>query len=384
MGRRGMLVGVKSIRLSFQYKGVQCRENIKLEPTKSNMKYVERLKAEVERKIAIGTFSYSDYFPDSKTKTALLFGDKVLLLTVKDGLQRYIASNSRNLAPSTLREYESSQRMIVKGFGDKLVATLATSDVREWINSLTCSNKRINNMLVPLRGMFKDLYVDGIIERDPMDRIRNLSISKHEPEPFTQDELTRIVALLPDCIARMVMFASWTGLRTGELFALTWQDIDLTRRTCRINKSITRGELKSSPKTDASFREVDLLPVTLDILTQQKPHSFLANKQIWLQEDGTPFTVDKQFREKVWVFALKKAGIQYRPPYQLRHTYASTMLSAGANPMWVAKQMGHADWGMIRKIYGKWIPQGFSEADRMAEKLGQKSEVSADSQHVKN
>ncbi len=44
--------------------------------------------------------------------------------------------------------------------------------------------------------------------------------------------------------------------------------------------------------------------------------------------------------------------------------------------MWVAKQMGHADWGMIRKVYGKWIPQESSEVDRMATILGQNSTTS--------
>lgn len=47
----------------------------------------------------------------------------------------------------------------------------------------------------------------------------------------------------------------------------------------------------------------------------------------------------------------------YRNPYQTQHTYASMMLSAGENPLWVAQQMGHKDWGMIRKRYGGWIPE---------------------------
>jgi len=371
MGAKGIEMGVKSMRIMFQYKGMQCRETLKLEPTKANIKYAERMRAEIERRIGMGTFSYSEYFPDSKTKYAKLFGNQTSAMTIAEALTRYIASIARTLAPSTLREYESSKRMIIKVIGDKGVTKISTLELREWLASLECSNKRINNMLVPLRGMFKDLYADSVVERDPLDRIKNLAITKHEPEPFTQDEIARITAVLPDCIANMVSFASWTGLRTGELFALTWQDIDFTRKTCRVNKSMTRGELKLSPKTDASRRDVDLLPAALDALTKQKQYSFMANKQIWLQEDGTPFTVDKQFREQSWIFALKKAGVQYRPPYQLRHTYASTMLSEDANPMWVAKQMGHADWGMIRKVYGKWIPQGFSEVERMAEKLGQ-------------
>lgn len=49
-------------------------------------------------------------------------------------------------------------------------------------------------------------------------------------------------------------------------------------------------------------------------------------------------------------------------PYQTRHTYASMMLSAGEHPMWVAKQMGHADWTMIARVYGRWMP----DADKLA------------------
>lgn len=43
-------------------------------------------------------------------------------------------------------------------------------------------------------------------------------------------------------------------------------------------------------------------------------------------------------------------------PYQTRHNYASMMLSSGEHPMWVSQQMGHADWTMIARRYGKWMP----------------------------
>ncbi|MDF5919893.1 hypothetical protein P4133_10895 [Pseudomonas aeruginosa] len=56
------------------------------------------------------------------------------------------------------------------------------------------------------------------------------------------------------------------------------------------------------------------------------------------------------------MYALKKAGVRYRRPYQTRHTYASMMLSAGEHPMWVAQQMGHSDWTAIARIYGRWMP----------------------------
>lgn len=55
---------------------------------------------------------------------------------------------------------------------------------------------------------------------------------------------------------------------------------------------------------------------------------------------------------KHWQSVLRKAGVRYRNFYQTRHTYASLLLSAGENPMGMASQMGHADWGMIRKGSG--------------------------------
>lgn len=71
-------------------------------------------------------------------------------------------------------------------------------------------------------------------------------------------------------------------------------------------------------------------------------------------------------RKTLWAHALKRAEVRYRNPYQTRHTYASMMLSAGEHPMWVAQQMGHADWGMIRRIYGKWIPDADTQAGSRA------------------
>lgn len=78
--------------------------------------------------------------------------------------------------------------------------------------------------------------------------------------------------------------------------------------------------------------------------------------------------------QRIWVTALKRASVRYRRPYQTRHTYASMMLSAGEQPMWVAKQMGHKDWAMIIRVYGKWMPSadpdaGGKAADLFGEKL---------------
>jgi len=375
MGSIGIRSNKQSISLSFQYRGMQCRETLKLEPTKANLKYAERLKSEIDRKITLGTFNYVDYFKHSKTKTAKLFINQVSHLTVEDAMKRYIASIHRNLASTTHREYLSSMKQINQALGGLNIEQVTATVIREWMNTLECSHKRINNMLVPLRGMFKDLFDEEMIDKNPMERVRNLKVDRHDPDPFSQAELSRILDNVEPISANLIQFAAWTGLRTGELFALTWGDIDLVEGLCRVNKTISRGVLKNSPKTTSGFRTVELLPKAREALVQQKQFSYLAGEHVFLQHDTMQaFTTDDQLRKRVWLKAMRKSGVAYRPPYQLRHTYASTMLSAGANPMWVASQMGHADWGMIRKIYGKWVQQETSEATRMANIFSEKNE----------
>jgi integrase len=95
----------------------------------------------------------------------------------------------------------------------------------------------------------------------------------------------------------------------------------------------------------------------MEALESQKALTFSRGGQVFVNpRTDKPWETDGQIRKTAWALALKRAGVRYRYPYQTRHTYASTMLSAGENPLWVAQQMGHRDWGMIHKIYGRWIP----------------------------
>ncbi len=75
---------------------------------------------------------------------------------------------------------------------------------------------------------------------------------------------------------------------------------------------------------------------------------------------------DQQLRKGFWERILRRADVRYRYPNQMRHTYASTMLSAGENPPWIASQMGHRDWGMIRRTYARWVPSADPHAGSRA------------------
>lgn len=70
---------------------------------------------------------------------------------------------------------------------------------------------------------------------------------------------------------------------------------------------------------------------------------------------GDHFTVDSI--RHMWDAAIKRAGLRHRKSYQSRHTYACWSLTAGANPAFIANQMGHADAQMVFQVYGKWMSE---------------------------
>jgi len=86
-------------------------------------------------------------------------------------------------------------------------------------------------------------------------------------------------------------------------------------------------------------------------------------KEIYRQFNGEFFFCSQNgkrirsnnLRQRVWIPALIKAGIDYREMKQTRHSFATNALSCGENPLWIAKFMGHRNTDMIIKVYSKYI-----------------------------
>jgi len=151
-------------------------------------------------------------------------------------------------------------------------------------------------------------------------------------------------------------FAFFSGLRSSELIALHWEDIDWDKKTANINKAFVCGEFKTT-KTPSGVRKLLLLPPALKALKLQKQYTFSLKGQVFYNPyTNQPWTDARQIRERAWCPIIKAAGVRYRNPYQTRHTYASMMLSKGENILWVAQQMGHVNIEMVIEHYAKWIP----------------------------
>jgi len=359
------------LQLAFSFKGVECRELLPPRPiTKTAVDIAGGLRAEIQRRIAEGTFHYPDYFPSSeRAKQFDAGGQRIMVRKLLDKQLEVYERQVKNgtLSPSTLEGYQKvilSKRM---QFWDSVMLRDATpSKLRDWISSLGITAKAARNLLTPLRSVFEDALNDDLIDVNPFDRIalgkllrQTTKSSDYEVDPFTAAEREQLLKHARADERPMLQFWFNTGLRPGELMALRWGKIDWIENRARIDLNLV-AKTEKGPKTEAGIRDVDLNAEALAGLIAQKPASFLAGEHIWLNpRTHTAWETDAQIRKTLWQPLCTRAGVRYRNPYQVRHTFASALLTANANPWFVASQLGHVDVQMVFKVYGKFIQQDY-------------------------
>lgn len=371
----GVTIRVKStvqrIQIAFSWQKQQCRELLPLGPiNKSSIQYAANLRAEIKRRINDGTFKYADYFPDSPKARG---PDKVSqslqhkLQAQLDLYEKQVANGK--MSPATYNGYAkaiNSARM--KHWHGKQLHEATPSELRDWISEMDCTSKAIRNLLTPLRSVFEDALNDGLIEYNPFDRIalaklirQNSKASDYVIQPFTQAERE---ALLQACRSDEWPTIQWwlnTGLRPGELQAQEWAHVFPEKRIAKVVQNQVVGVIKT-PKTAAGIRDIDLNDDALEALRAQQLISKSRGPRIWLNpRNMQPWETDAQVRKTLWLPLMERAGIPYRNPYQLRHTYASALLTAGANPWYVAQQLGHEDVEMVFRTYGKFIREDYQK-----------------------
>ena len=94
----------------------------------------------------------------------------------------------------------------------------------------------------------------------------------------------------------------------------------------------------------------------MEALIDQRNRRHKKADYVFLDIHGKPLTTD-HMREVIWKPALKKAGIEYRPMMQTRHTFATISLSEGENIGWVQHMLGHSSLQMIFTKYYAWMPK---------------------------
>lgn len=153
-------------------------------------------------------------------------------------------------------------------------------------------------------------------------------------------------------------------MRPSEYIAQEWSRVNFVMHQLEVAGAFVDGEAKASAKTEAGLRKIDMRQGALEALKAQEACTKLAGDLIFQNPTyGKQWTGDKAIRQR-WCRVLLLAGVRYRNPYQTRHTYASSLLMLGANPLYVATQLGHVDTTLVFRTYGRWISAGMNHEKR--------------------
>lgn len=359
MGRKSESGGIHEsrgkIRLDIRYGGQRLKPVLDLEWTERNRRIALRMMEEIRTKIRHGVFDPAAYFPEYAGLSRVGV-NRASTPTFKEMATSYLATLT-DKAHSTQVSYERA----LKGhwypaFGSKPITAIRASEVHEVLAPLSPKNR--NNVLIPCRQTFEFAVADEVLVRSPLDRIRNAKVQKEPPDPFSLDEAESIIADLRkhagDTVGDYFEFAFFSGLRASEQIALEWKDYDRKRGLLRVARARVWGKDKKTTKTHKP-RDLELLERATAALQRQRARTeLLGGAMFHNPTTGKPWA-DEQVQRRYFEAAVKRLGLRHRPPKQTRHTFATVCLMAGANPAWVARQLGHASSKMLFEVYSRWI-----------------------------
>lgn len=329
-------------------------------------------------------------------------------IEVPEYVSRYIhmLAKSGNIEKSTANTYRFIAKHIEEGFRGITLADLTPSDVQEWETGLLDKGLSASTVLKALRLLKQSIEnaveVDGIIPSNPCRKVKPPKRPTANPNALDSDGLARTKSILsmmelkPLTVAAYI--ALYTGMRRGEICALTWGDVDLERNEITVSRALGVGAggcYEKAPKTNQ--RRVipfhpDLAKILKEYRAKKKSDWMLANfireatptteaafsKQYMLgADDGTfynPPRLTKEWKSLASLYNLVGTEGELVGFHDLRHSYATAAVSNGADIRNVASNLGHANIAMTLNTYSSADPEGKRRAaDKVGSALSTKS-----------
>ena len=374
----------------FRYMGIRCRETTNLEDNVYNRRLLTKRLEQLEAEITLGTFEYGKYFPkskrieDFKEKRSQQIAVQTNVPLFKDFADIWFKQKQIEWRSS----YQEKVQIVMKkylmpAFGNQVMTKIKKSDLLNFRVSLakvthgndqtSLKASRINQIMTPLRMILNDAAERYEFE-SPYKNINNLKESKIEVTPFSLTEVQAILIHVREDYKPYYTIRFLTGMRTSEIDGLQWKNIDLQRKEIHIREALVNGKLGGT-KTYGSDRTIQMSDRVYQAFRQQKSLNNGKSIFVFCNREGGPLDY-RLVNKRVWHPLLRYLGLKPRRAYQTRHTAATLWLSAGENPEWIAKQLGHSTTEMLFRVYSRYIPnvtrRDGSAFEAMLDKLNQK------------
>lgn len=325
----------------------------------------------------VATFRYVDADGNRKRKTkrgftkksealewernflANIHKPKTLDIGFKDFYKIYMNDLSNQLRDSTiLIKTNMFENHLLPYFKNKKLSTIKPSDIIQWQNIIlgkNLSDTYTRLISTQLRSLFNhaERYYD--LKSNPNHKVKPIGKSTADSMNFwTKEEFDQFIDVVDDEIAKinyLVLF--YTGMRIGELMAVTLKDLNLELGHIEINKTAQYNKREytiSKPKTDQSIRMVTIPRFLTEMLKTHidKFYFIDLNEQVFLT---TPHRLRSDLKKYARIAGVKEIRI-----HDFRHSHASLLIEQGVQPNIVQDRLGHVNIETTLKTYSHMYP----------------------------
>lgn len=301
-------------------------------------------------------------------------------ITFNNVYEEYMLKSSTEVRPQTLKKNVNYYKHIKPYLGNVIIDKLTLEQAKKWQyemnkKELKCSYKnKIFDFLKTLIKYSNIYYYTDNNVINLLGKFKDVNEKKEEMQFFTEEEYKKFSSTIDELLWLTVFNTLfYCGIRQGELQALTWNDIDFKKNTININKTLTtklKGEKYTifPPKTESSYR---IIPIVKELR-----QNLIELYNIYSTLDG--------FNKKWFVFGgikpLSETTIQNRKNkycnlaevkqiriHDFRHSCASLLISKNADPVLVAKYLGHSDVSMTLNRYSHMYKSKLDEIIKLIE-----------------
>lgn len=225
--------------------------------------------------------------------------------TVESYLETVVLEKKKNVRHSTFKTYKSSFTRISKYFSGKTTREVKPIHIKNFLETIA-DDKKARTLLSRVKFLLKEIFDLSVLNEDivsnPVNVVRSPK-THHEPkkqEPFNLDEIDLILSIAKGQYKNFLGIAFFTGMRSEEILALNWDDIDFSTDTISITKTLSKG-LIGKPKTASSYRDIEMLPMARKYLENQRLETGLKNSFVFTKEDKeSHYANNSQFYNMEW------------------------------------------------------------------------------------
>jgi site-specific recombinase XerD len=340
-------------RIYIRHDGKKIQKSLKT----SNKKLAKTIEAKLLAEIVEGTYYEK------------LIGRKK---TFKDLMDEFLKVHAPKVSVSMQKSYRTSLNHLEQYFGKSNLLSITPRNISKYKmlrNDDGAAPASINRELAMLSKAFNVAVKEWEWLKDnPVSKVPREKEDNERDRWLTVDEEQSLLENSPEWLRDIVLFNLHTGLRQDELLSLTWDRVDMFRKTILI-----------ADTKNGKPRTIPLNKTALGILESKARVISIKSQIVFHSKSGTK--IDKHNLRRAFVIAMGKAGIEDFTYHGLRHTFATRLAQSGDDLLRISKLLGHNDTKTTQR-YAHHCPDSLRvgvemlEVDCKMTAVGRKASVS--------